>query len=253
MRLKNKTAIVTGAARGLGASIAEDIIAEGGRIVICDILQEQGEAIADALGTSAAFLRTDVSRASDWAAAVSYAEDKFGPVDILVNNAAVIELKSFDDISEADFRSVFEVNELGCFLGMKAVVPSMQRAGGGSIINISSTAGLHSAGGLAYTSSKFAIRGMSKSAAWHLGPRKIRVNSVHPGWMRTPQTEAAPLDWVSTLLPLRRITETSEVAKLVTFLASDDAAMITGSEYLHDGGSLLMGTLDIVARMGEYM
>jgi 3alpha(or 20beta)-hydroxysteroid dehydrogenase len=153
MRLKNKTAIVTGAARGLGASIAEDIIAEGGRIVICDILQEQGEAIADALGTSAAFLRTDVSRASDWAAAVSYAEDKFGPVDILVNNAAVIELKSFDDISEADFRSVFEVNELGCFLGMKAVVPSMQRAGGGSIINISSTAGLHSAGGLAYTSS----------------------------------------------------------------------------------------------------
>ena len=194
-----------------------------------------------------------MTRAEDWAAAVSLAETNFGPVDILVNNAALIELKSFDEITEADFRAVFEVNELGCFLGIKAVVPSMKRAGSGSIINISSTAGLHSSGGLAYTASKFGIRGLSKAAAWHLGPSKIRVNSVHPGWMRTPQTEAAPLDWVSELLPLRRITETREVAKLVTFLASDDAAMITGSEYLHDGGSLLMGTLDIVAKMGDHL
>ena len=253
MRLKDKTAIVTGASRGLGASIAADIVAEGGRVVICDILQDRGETLARSLGPAAIFKLTDVTQAKDWESAVKLAEREFSPVSILVNNAALIELKSFDEITEADFRAVFEVNELGCFLGMKAVVPSMKRAGSGAIINISSTAGLHSSGGLAYTASKFAIRGMSKAAAWHLGPDKIRVNSVHPGWMRTPQTEAAPLDWVSGLLPLRRITEPSEVAKLVTFLASDDAAMITGSEYLHDGGSLLMGTLDIVARMGEHL
>lgn len=253
MRLKNKSAIVTGAARGLGASIAQDIVAEGGRVLLCDILEEQGRAVAAALGPSASFMAMDVTQAGQWREAVSETERLFGPVDILVNNAALIELMSFDEITEEVFRKVFEVNELGCFLGMKAAVPSMRRAGGGSIVNISSIAGLHSAGGLAYTASKFGIRGMSKSAAHHLGPDKIRVNSVHPGWMRTPQTEAAPLEWVSTLLPLRAIALPSQVAKLVSFLASDDAAMITGSEYLIDGGAMLMGTLDIVARMGEHM
>ena len=253
MRLKGKTAIVTGGSRGLGASIAADMVAEGASVVICDILEEQGRGVAAALGGSAAFRKVDVSKSNEWAALVEESEARLGPIDILVNNAAIIELMSFDEITEDQFRSVFEVNELGCFLGMKAVVPSMRRAGAGSIVNISSIAGLHSAGGLGYTASKFAIRGMSKAAAYHLGPDKIRVNSVHPGWMRTPQTEIAPLDWVSTLLPLRRIAEPSEVAKLVSFLASDDSAIITGSEYLIDGGAMLMGTLDIVARMGKHM
>ena len=252
-RLNRKVAIVTGAARGLGASIAEDIVAEGGRVLLCDVLEEQGREVAERLGTAARFMPMDVTQAAQWEAAVRDAEAAFGPVQVLVNNAALIELMSFDEITEDVFRKVSEVNELGCFLGMKAVVPSMRRAGGGSIVNISSIAGLHSAGGLAYTASKFAIRGISKAAAHHLGPDRIRVNSVHPGWMRTPQTEAAPLDWVSTLLPLRQIAEPSQVAKVVSFLASDDAAMITGSEYLVDGGALLMGTLDIVARMGEHM
>jgi 3alpha(or 20beta)-hydroxysteroid dehydrogenase len=253
MRLNGKTAIVTGAARGLGASIAQDIVAEGGRVLLCDILEAQGREVAARLGQSARFMTMDVTKAAQWEAAVREAEAHYGPVDILVNNAALIELMSFDEITEDVFRKVFEVNELGCFLGMKAAVPSMRRAGGGSIVNISSIAGLHSAGGLAYTASKFGIRGMSKSAAHHLGPDKIRVNSVHPGWMRTPQTEAAPLAWVSTLLPLREIAQPAQVAKLVSFLASDDATMITGSEYLIDGGAMLMGTLDIVARMGEHM
>jgi 3alpha(or 20beta)-hydroxysteroid dehydrogenase len=252
-RLERKVAIVTGAARGLGASIAEDIVAEGGQVLLCDLLEEQGREVAQRLGPSARFLKMDVTKAAQWATAVQEAETAFGPIEVLVNNAALIELKSFDEITEADFRAVSEVNELGCFLGMKAVVPSMRKVGRGSIVNISSTAGLHSSGGLAYTASKFAIRGITKSAAYHLAPEKIRVNSVHPGWMRTPQTVIAPLDWVSTLLPLRRIAETSEVAKLVSFLASEDAEMITGSEYLIDGGSMLMGTLDIVARMGEHM
>ena len=253
MRLNGKTAIVTGAARGLGASIAADIVAEGGSVVIGDILEDEGRAVAESLGATARFRKVDVSNGAEWATLVTETEARLGPIDVLVNNAAIIELMSFDEIDETQFRRVFEVNELGCFLGMKAVVPSMRRAGGGSIVNISSIAGLHSAGGLGYTASKFAIRGMSKAAAWHLGPDKIRVNSVHPGWMRTPQTEVAPLDWVSTLLPLRRIAEPGEVAKLVSFLASDDAAIITGSEYLIDGGAMLMGTLDIVARMGEHM
>ena len=253
MRLNGKTAIVTGASQGLGASIAADIVTEGGTVVICDIQVEQGRAVAKMLGAAASFRHLDVSKSADWAAVVAETETRFGPIDVLVNNAAMIELMSFDDITEAQFRAVFEVNELGCFLGMKAVAPSMRRAGGGSIINISSIAGLHSAGGLAYTASKFAIRGMTKTAAYFLGPDRIRVNSVHPGWMRTPQTEIAPLDWVSTLLPLRRIAEPGEVAKLVSFLASDDAAIITGSEYLVDGGAMLMGTLDIVARMPDHM
>ena len=253
MRLNGKTAIVTGGARGLGASIAADIVAEGGRVMICDLLEEQGRAVAESLGDAAAFSVMDVSKSEQWAKLVADTESLFGPATVLVNNAALIELMGFDEITEEQFRAIFEVNELGCFLGMKAVVPSMRRAGGGSIVNISSIAGLHSAGGLAYTSTKFAIRGMTKSAAHHLGPDNIRVNSVHPGWMRTPQTEIAPLDWVSTLLPLRRIAEPDEVAKLVSFLASDDAAIITGSEYLIDGGAMLMGTLDIVARMGEHM
>ncbi|WP_208458618.1 SDR family NAD(P)-dependent oxidoreductase [Burkholderia seminalis] len=251
--MERKVAIVTGAARGLGSSIAEDIVAEGGQVLLCDLLEEQGREVAERLGSAARFMKMDVTKAVQWAAAMQHAEAAFGPVQVLVNNAALIELKGFDEITEEDFRAVSEVNELGCFLGMKAVVPSMRRAGGGSIVNISSVAGLHSAGGLAYTASKFAIRGMSKAAAYYLGPDKIRVNSVHPGWMRTPQTEVAPLGWVSTLLPLRQIAEPSQVAKVVSFLASDDAAMITGSEYLVDGGAMLMGTLDIVARMGEHM
>lgn len=252
-RLSGKVVIVTGAARGLGASIAQDIVAEGGRVLLCDILEEQGRAVADQLGAHAHFMWMDVTQAAQWEAAVREAETTFGAVHALVNNAALIELMGFDEITEEVFRNVSAVNELGCFLGMKAAVPAMRRAGGGSIVNISSVAGLHSAGGLAYTASKFAIRGMSKAAAHHLGPDKIRVNSVHPGWMRTPQTEAAPLGWVATLLPLRQIAEPNQVAKVVSFLVSDDAAMVTGSEYLVDGGAMLMGTLDIVARMGEHM
>jgi 3alpha(or 20beta)-hydroxysteroid dehydrogenase len=129
----------------------------------------------------------------------------------------------------------------------------MRRAGGGSIVNISSTAGVHSSGGLAYTGSKFAITGLTKTAAHMLGPEKIRVNSVHPGWMKTPQTEVVPQEWVASLLPLRTIMDTKEVAKLVSFLASDDSSMITGSEHLIDAGSLLMGSRDIVDRMAEHM
>jgi Dehydrogenases with different specificities (related to short-chain alcohol dehydrogenases) len=253
MRLKGKSAIVTGAARGLGASIAIDLAREGASVTLCDILDDQGEEVARAIGDAAVFRRLDVTQSDQWVETIDAVQTRFGSVDVLVNNAALIEQVPFDDVTEELFKAVFEVNALGTFLGMRAAVPAMRRGGGGSIVNISSTAGLHSSGGLAYTGSKFAITGLTKTGAHMLGPEKIRVNSVHPGWMKTPQTESVPQEWVASMLPLRTIMDTADVAKLVSFLASDDAAMITGSEYLIDAGSLLMGSRDIVDRMAEHM
>ena len=253
MRLLGKNAIVTGAARGLGASIAADLAREGARVMLCDILEQKAEQVASSIGEAAVFRRLDVTQSSEWAKVVTEAEASFGSIDVLVNNAALIEQVPFDDVTEELFNSVFAVNALGTFLGMKAVVPAMRRAGAGSIVNISSTAGVHPSGGLAYGGSKFAITGLTKAAAHMLGPEKIRINSVHPGWMRTPQTEVVPLDWVGSLLPLRTIMDTAEVAKLVSFLASDDSSMITGAEHLIDAGALLMGARDIVDRMADHM
>ncbi len=253
MRLSGKSAIVTGSARGLGASIAADLAREGARVMLCDVLEDQGRGVAASIGDAAIFRRMDVTQAGEWTDAVAAAEAAFGAVDVLVNNAALIEQVPFDDVTEDLFKSIFAVNALGTFLGIKAVVPAMRRAGGGAIVNISSTAGVHSSGGLAYTGSKFAITGLTKTAAHMLGPEKIRVNSVHPGWMKTPQTEVVPQDWVASLLPLRTIMDTKEVAKLVSFLASDDSSMITGSEHVIDAGALLMGARDIVDRMAEHM
>lgn len=221
--------------------------------MLCDVLEDQGQATAASIGPAAIFRRMDVTCADQWAKAVAEAEAEFGSVDVLVNNAALIEQVPFDDVTEDLFKAVFAVNALGTFLGMKAVVPAMRRVGKGSIVNISSTAGIHSSGGLAYTGSKFAITGLTKTAAHMLGPEQIRINSVHPGWMKTPQTEPVPQEWVASLLPLRTIMDTAEVAKLISFLASDDSSMITGSEYLIDAGALLMGARDIVDRMAEHM
>lgn len=253
MRLEGKNAIVTGASRGLGASIAADLAREGARVMLCDVLEDLGQAVAASIGHAAIFRTMDVTKADQWAEAVAAAEAEFGSLDVLVNNAALIEQVPFDEVTEELFNSIFAVNALGTFLGIKAAVPAMRRAGGGSIVNISSTAGVHSSGGLAYTGSKFAITGLTKTAAHMLGPEKIRLNSVHPGWMKTPQTEVVPREWVAGLLPLRTIMDTSEVAKLVSFLASDDSSMITGSEHVIDAGALLMGARDIVDRMFEHM
>jgi len=253
MRLNGKNAIVTGAARGLGASIAADLAREGARVMLCDILDEQAQDVAKSIGDGAVFRHLDVTQSSEWATVVAEAEELFGSVDVLVNNAAMIEQVPYDEVTEELFKSIFEVNALGTFLGIKAVVPAMRRAGGGSIVNISSTAGIHSSGGLAYTGSKFAITGLTKTGAHMLGPEKIRINSVHPGWMKTPQTEVVPQEWVASLLPLRTIMDTRDVAKLVSFLASDDSSMITGSEHLIDAGSLLMGSRDIVDRMFDHV
>jgi len=246
MQLSDRTAIVTGAARGLGESIARAILAEGGRVLLTDVLDDEGEALARSLGAAARYRHLDVSQSADWADAVAFAEAELGPVTILVANAVRMDMNRFDDIDEAEFTRVWRVNELGCFLGMKAVVPSMRRSGKGAIVNIGSIASVHASGGLAYNATKFAICGLSKSAARDLGPENIRVNTVLPSWMIGPSSADIDHDRVAAVLPLRRMGDTAKIAKLVTFLASDDAEFITGADYLIDGGALLMGTFDVM-------
>lgn len=245
-RLEGKVAIVTGAARGLGESIAREIVAEGGKVLVTDVLEEQGQAVAHSLGESAHYRRLDVAKSDQWAAAVAEAEAMFGPVTILISNAVRMDMGRFDDMTEEEFTRVWQVNELGCFLGMKAAVSSMRKAGGGSIVNIGSIASVHASGGVAYAATKFAMRGMSKSVARELAPENIRVNTVLPSWMVGPSTELIDQARVASALPLRRMGDTSKIAKLIAFLASDDAEFITGSDYLVDGGATLMGTFELM-------
>ena len=241
-RLGGRTAIITGAAQGMGAAHARLFVAEGARVVLTDVLEEQGRALADELGEAAIFCALDVSDAAGWAKAVALAEQNFGAVDILVNNAGILGPRAeIVDLDEADFLRVVGVNLVGTFLGMKAVIPSMLRAGGGSIVNISSRAGLVAVDGFpnaAYVASKFALRGVTKAAAAEYGARGIRVNSVHPGYVLTPMTGAAgdKLRARAESTMLKRIGEPEEVSRLVLFLASDEASLITGAEHVIDAG-----------------
>ena len=241
-RLGGRTAIITGAAQGMGAAHARLFVAEGARVVLTDVLEEQGRALADELGEAAIFCALDVSDAAGWAKAVALAEQNFGAVDILVNNAGILGPRAeIVDLDEADFLRVVGVNLVGTFLGMKAVIPSMLRAGGGSIVNISSMAGLVAVDGFpnaAYVASKFALRGVTKAAAAEYGARGIRVNSVHPGYVLTPMTGAAgdKLRARAESTMLKRIGEPEEVSRLVLFLASDEASLITGAEHVIDAG-----------------
>src|SRR5690606_22556286 len=181
-RLESKVAVITGAARGQGEAEARLFVAEGARVLLADIRDEEGEAVAAELGGAAAYVHLDVTDEDQWAAAIAHAEERFGPVSVLVNNAGILHFKAIDQTDREDFDRVVRVNVHGVFLGIRAVTPSMVRAGGGSIVNISSTAGLQGLPYLgAYVASKWAVRGLTKTAAMDLGPKGIRVNSVHPG------------------------------------------------------------------------
>lgn len=231
-KLAGKVAIVTGAAAGMGAVHAREMVDAGAKVAIADINIEAGRQLERELAPNACFIRLDVTDADSWAEAITATEQRFGPVSVLVNNAGVVDFVSIHELDEKRYRRVIDVNQIGPFLGMKAVLPSMQRAGGGSIVNISSTAGLAPIPGMwAYVSSKYALRGMSKVASLDLAEYGIRVNSVHPGPIATDMTPKAP-----SRQAIKRLGRPEEVSALVIFLASDDASYCTGSEFVVDGG-----------------
>ncbi len=241
-RLSGKVAIVTGGANGQGAAIARGFVAEGARVVIADVATEPGELLAKELGDDAVFQRLDVTSEDDWAAAVAEARARFGPVNVLVNNAGILLFSELTETSLEDYERVIRVNQVGTFLGMRSVVASMEEAGGGSIVNSSSIEGL---GGMpflvAYSSSKFAIRGMTKAVAMELGPKGIRVNSVHPGMIDTGMTRVhggdAAMEWGGQKVALKRVGSPADVVGLYLFLASDESGYCTGGEYTVDGGA----------------
>jgi 3alpha(or 20beta)-hydroxysteroid dehydrogenase len=249
-RLDGKVALITGGARGMGKSHVRHFAAEGARVVFGDVLDAKGAAVAAQLGPGCCrYLHHDVTSEADWATAVATVLEAFGRLDVLVNNAGVLKFGSIADMPLADFRHILDVNAVGCWLGMKAVIGPMTAAGGGSIINISSVEGFTGAAGLsAYSASKFAIRGMTKVAAQELGQLGIRVNSVHPGGVLTSMVlEAAESrttrepddgsDFIKSM-PLARFAEPAEISRLVAFLASAEASYSTGSEFVADGGIL---------------
>jgi 3alpha(or 20beta)-hydroxysteroid dehydrogenase len=243
-RFDNRTVIVTGGARGMGASHARGFVAEGANVVIADILEQEGRALADELGDHAIFSRLDVTSDRDWAATVAAAEDTFGPVSVLVNNAGIVRFGVIAETEPAGWRQVIDINLTGSFLGMRAVVSSMRKAGGGAIVNISSLAGMIGTFGAgAYVASKWGVRGLTKTAALELARDNIRVNSVHPGNVLTPMlggSDAVAIGAGAVKdLAIPRIAEPEELTRLVLFVASDDASFSTGSEFIADGGHML--------------
>lgn len=242
-RLDGKTAIITGASRGMGESHARSFVREGAKVLLTDMRVAEGEALAGELGHNARFVRHDVTDAASWAGAIEEAEAFFGPVNVLVNNAGILGVMAKTaDVTEADYLQVCAVNQHSVYLGMHAVIPSMLRGGKGSIVNISSIAGMVANYGfpsLAYVASKFAVRGMTKAAAVEYGPDNIRVNSVHPGFIMTPMMIEATNEEggdALSMIPLRRIAEPEEVSNLVLFLASDESSYISGAEHVIDAG-----------------
>jgi 3alpha(or 20beta)-hydroxysteroid dehydrogenase len=238
-RLQGKVAIITGSAQGMGAAHAKLFVEQGAKVVLTDLNEEKGNAFAAELGENAVFVKQNVANEQDWANVVAVAEEKFGPVNVLVNNAGIIMAKKIEDASLEDYRRIVEINQVSVFLGMKAVLSSMKQAGGGSIVNISSMNGLV-AGAIGYTDTKFAVRGMTKAAAMELAAYGIRVNSVHPGVIATPmvvqEDTKAAVEAFAKHIPLGRVAQPEEVSNMVLFLASDDSTYSTGAEFIIDGG-----------------
>ncbi|NUS44322.1 MAG: glucose 1-dehydrogenase [Mycobacteriaceae bacterium] len=243
-RLAGKVALITGGARGQGAAAARRFVAEGAKVLVADILDDDGKQLASELGENALYHHLDVTSEQQWQDAVDRAVGEFGSLTVLVNNAGILHFSPLPDTALADFERVVRVNQVGAFLGMRTAVAPMKAAGGGSIVNISSVEGLAGTPMLvAYTASKFAIRGMTKVAALELGRDGIRVNSVHPGMIDTKMVSDAlggaeiPTDWVKDKIAIGRVGRADEVANVVLFLASDESSYCTGGEFAADGGA----------------
>ncbi|MGE7779008.1 glucose 1-dehydrogenase [Peribacillus sp. NPDC097264] len=238
-RLLNKVAIITGAAAGMGATHARKFIEEGAKVVLTDLNEEAGAALAKELGENAIFIKQDVSSESDWQTVVTETENTFGPVNILVNNAGISLNNSIEDITLDQYLKIVKINQVSVFLGMKTVVSSMKKTENGSIVNISSMNGLV-AGAIGYTDTKFAVRGMTKAAAIDFSRYGIRVNSVHPGVIETPMvTQGDAVEVIKEFakhIPLKRVAQPEEVSNLVLFLASEESSYSTGAEFVIDGG-----------------
>lgn len=243
-RLDGRVALVTGGARGQGAAESTLFVAEGARVLIGDVLDEEGKSVAKELGENATYRHLDVTSEEQWRDAVDDAVTRWGRLDVLVNNAGIARMGPLEFTSLDDYMEVIRVNQVGVFVGMRSVVAAMRASGGGSIVNISSVDGLTGmANVVAYVASKFAVRGMTKVAAIEFGKDGIRVNSVHPGGIDTPMIrppgfEEVDYDAMFQRLPVPRVGLPEEVARLVLFLASDDSSYCTGSEFTIDGGLL---------------
>ncbi|HBD84981.1 MAG TPA: glucose 1-dehydrogenase [Dehalococcoidia bacterium] len=242
-RLDGKVALISGGSKGQGAAEAKLFAQEGAKVVLADILDDEGkkiEAEINETGGEAMYLHLDVTSEADWAAAVRAAVDSYGKLDILVNNAGILLRKGVEETSAEEWDRIQDVNSKGVFLGVKAAIPAMREAGGGSIVNISSIAGLRGSTSTAYGASKGLVRLLTKSTAVQYGPEGIRCNSVHPGIIETDMTEemldsAGREQWLART-PLRIIANAHDVALGVLYLASDESRYVTGSELVIDGG-----------------
>jgi 3alpha(or 20beta)-hydroxysteroid dehydrogenase len=220
----------------MGAAHAQALVSGGARVVIGDILDGEGQEVAEKLGESAHFVHLDVTDAEQWDVAVDAAVNRFGGLDALVNNAGIVKLGPLRGASVSDWQRVLDVNLTGAFLGMRAAIEPMIAAGGGSIVNISSVEGLAGSAHLhAYVAAKFGLRGITKSAAVELASYCIRVNSIHPGLVHTPLSKGVTKEFMAPI-PMRRGADPGEVAAFVLFLISDESAYATGSEFVVDGG-----------------
>jgi 3alpha(or 20beta)-hydroxysteroid dehydrogenase len=247
-RLNGKVALITGAANGMGAAHAEAFAREGAKVIIADVDTSRGTALADKIGENALFVKLDVTDTAAWAAAVTEGSQAFGPINVLVNNAGVSgSATTTIDIAQEEWDRTILIDLTGTFHGIKALLPHMLENGGGSIVNISSAAGMAAAPGvnIAYTAAKFGVRGMTKQVAIEYARQGIRVNSVHPGAVRTELTQnlvdqLGPefMEQFYSSVPMHRIAELSEVSDAVLFLASNESSFITGTELVIDGGLL---------------
>lgn len=234
-RVIDKVALVTGGARGIGAAVAARLHGEGAQLVITDVLDEEGMATAERLGSGAVYVHLDVTSPQEWETAVKASIEAFGGLNVLVNNAGIVNFASIEDYSLDQWNAVIAVNLTGTFNGIKAAIPALRQSRGGSIINISSIAGLRGYEQIpGYTASKFGVRGLTKSVALDLGRYGIRANSVHPGVISTPMT--AGLETDMSRVAMGRMGHPGEVANLVLYLASDESSFVTGAEFVIDGG-----------------